>query len=195
MWTFLSWLFKKSRGAPAAAAPAAPLATPSRDETVPAFGALLDLLLRPLPADDRTRLRAACRAHHAAGLPPEVALMSGLSEAQRHGGWVLMQVDWKSADEVEWQAREIAALHGIAVSYSCAVAGSPPSTVLVALRHFDDWLQPHGRRFVFLDLDADAYHGVVVACAEEAPVVALAKAAGVTLMSTPAFLRSQGESE
>jgi len=121
--------------------------------------------------------------------------MSGLSEAQERGGWVLMQVDWKACGDVEWQAREMAALQGIGVPDDRKICGSAPETVLAALRHFDRWLQAHDRRFVFLDLDADAYYGFAIACADEAAAASLANEADVTLVSTPLFLRSQGERE
>jgi len=101
-----------------------------------------------------------------------------------------MQVDWKASEEVAWQAREMAAAHGIAETFAWDGAGADVG-VLDGLVAFDAWLRPHGRRFLFLALEDDACSGVVVPEATEERVLRGARALALPLMRSDDFRRSQ----
>jgi hypothetical protein len=111
--------------------------------------------------DEREAIRLArnvsiCR--HA--ISSTEALIEGLTGdgGQDHGKRVLMQVDWKAADEVVWQAQEILAM--LLPDERWSIDG--PVDVQHGLDAFDAWLAERGHALVQLESEEDAYYAFVV---------------------------------
>ncbi|UQN06841.1 hypothetical protein [Deinococcus sp. QL22] len=140
------------------------------------WAALLDLLLMPLSADEGWAVRRAFV--HAletllddigsAPFSPEQlrwaradALMEALTAPAETDGipawWLVMQVDWKAANEVQWQAQLMCKIHGLPDIF--VWNPSPGDGVPEALAA---WLEPQGFRYCPWLRDEDAYAGFVV---------------------------------
>ncbi|MDB5044777.1 MAG: uncharacterized protein JWQ08_827 [Deinococcus sp.] len=155
------------------------------------WAALLDLLLAPLSEEDGWKVRRAFvqaleTLLQDAGPPPfspkhlrwarADALMTALTAPAEDGDilawWLVLQVDWKAADEVEWQAQLMCKTHGLPDVF---VWTPTPGGVPEALASFAAWLEPHGFCYRPWFRDEDAYAGFVVphALAEAFEVAAL----------------------
>ncbi|WP_019008260.1 DUF6630 family protein [Deinococcus aquatilis] len=143
------------------------------------WAALLQLLLAPLSEQHGLQVRRAfvqaleTRLQDLGSLPysPDQlrwaradALMTALTA---HAGdedvpawWLLMQVDWKAADEVEWQARSMCQTYGLPASFVWSSA--PGNGVPEALDAFAAWLEPRGFCYRPWLRDEDAYAGFLV---------------------------------
>ncbi|THF70568.1 hypothetical protein E7T06_06455 [Deinococcus sp. Arct2-2] len=156
------------------------------------WAALLDLLLAPLSDEDGWQVRRAfvqaleTLLLDSGSLPyaPEQlrwaradALMAALTAHAEDQAipawWLVLQVDWKAADEVEWQAQLIAKTQGLTKPYEWQA--NPGDGVPEGLAAFAAWLEPQGFCYRPWLRDEDAYAGFVVphALAEAVEVVAL----------------------
>lgn len=143
------------------------------------WAALLQLLLAPLSDQDGLQVRRAfvqaleTRLQDLGSLPYSPsqlrgaradALMEALTAHAENqevpAWWLLMQVDWKAADEVEWQARLMCQTHGLPISFSWSSV--PSDGVPEALAAFAAWLEPHGFRYRPWLRGEDAYAGFIV---------------------------------
>jgi hypothetical protein len=156
------------------------------------WAALLALLLAPLSEEDGWQVRwAFVQALETllqdSGSPPYdhqhlrwaradalmVALTAHAEAGRIPAWWLVMQVDWKAADEVEWQARLMCKTHGLPDVFVWTPA--PGDGVPEALAAFAAWLEPQGfcYRPWLRDEDADAGFVVPQALAEAFEVAAL----------------------
>ncbi|WP_064014182.1 DUF6630 family protein [Deinococcus puniceus] len=156
------------------------------------WAALLDLLLAPLPAEEGWQVRRGfVQALETllldSGSPPydpkqlrwarADALMAALTahaeDQDIPAWWLVMQVDWKAADEVEWQAQLMCRTHGLPGVF--VWTPNPSDGVPEALAAFAAWLEPQGLLYRPWLRDEDAYAGFVVphASAEAFEVAAL----------------------
>ncbi|MFB9995242.1 hypothetical protein ACFFLM_25165 [Deinococcus oregonensis] len=141
------------------------------------WAALLDLLLAPLSVEDgwgvrRAFVNALQILLEDLGSPPyspsqlcwaraDALLVALTAPAEAgHAWWLVLQVDWKAADEVEWQAQLLCRTHGLPASF--VWTPRPGDGVPEALATFAAWLEPHGFSYRPWLRDEDAYAGFVV---------------------------------
>lgn len=132
--------------------------------------------------DEREAIRLARNVSiccHA--ISPVEALIEGLTGegGQEDGKRVLMQIDWKAADEVVWQAREILALLLPHEQWDV----DEPADVQAGLDSFNAWLAMRGHTLVRLESEEDAYYAFVVPGRRTELAVRLAVEAGLTVTS------------
>jgi hypothetical protein len=87
------------------------------------------------------------------------ALIDGLVGdcGQRRGQWLLLHVDWKAAEEVPWQADELAAALGVAARWPGRDACAGGTSVAALLYAFGAWLNEHGHALLHVDTEGDSY--------------------------------------
>lgn len=110
-------------------------------------------------------------------------------DGQRRGKWVLIQVDWKATEEVEWQANELLTAAGIAQTWHMKSGTKAP--VLHALVEFSTWVRPRGFRLLHLDLGDDAYYALLVREDQLEDIVQAAEDAGLDVQESDDFEREQ----
>lgn len=159
------------------------------------WAALLDLLLAPLPPGEALRVRRAWVGHRERRLregdlnpyrPQDVrsaaadALLEALTEHAQDGepDWrLVLWVDWKAWDEVEWQAGLMARTRGLPDAFHWERREG--EGVEDALAAFAMWLRPLGHRYLSWERGEDAHFGFVVPEVEVATFVAAARRAGL----------------
>ncbi|WP_219114467.1 hypothetical protein [Janthinobacterium sp. UMAB-56] len=107
----------------------------------------LTLITAQLGTEESQRLTKLVISHLGRGDTTSEAIESGIldDEGQRRGKWVLLQVDWKATEEVEWQANELLTVAGINETWH--LQGGTRTTVPRALLEFSSWVKPRGRPF------------------------------------------------
>ncbi len=156
---------------------------------------LFDLICRPLRAAER---EAAWELFSAEYLGTGANLGNSLHEAlanidvvRNTGPWLLMQVDWKACDEVEWQGQAIARTLGIddtqfrwdwkPVQAAHTALREPDLPTEVGLRHFDAYLARRAHRYLAIDDESDMFLGVVVPTEDVVTAISLAARSGHVL--------------
>lgn len=149
---------------------------PIRDALREALG----LMLAHLGALERRRLEREVMKQLNEFGSPELALSEAFNgeQAQTHGQWVLMTVDVKGSDQVEWQAQELVAAHKLPGDFAWRPSGRP---VLDGLSALDAWLRARRHVYLHLDLLTDCYWGCVVPMQRQAEIVRLLREAGLTV--------------
>lgn len=144
---------------------------------------LLADLLEHLSPQQRERIIDATIAAWHQNPDANVALEEGIhgDSGQERGQWVMLEVDHSATDEVEWQAQELAATHGITDQYIWSWEDHADADVCDALSAFEDWLQPRGLTFLHFDCSSDSFAGFVVRISKQSQVLQLAHEAGVSL--------------
>lgn len=143
------------------------------------WAALLVLLLAPVSAEEGGRVRRAfvsaletlLEESGSPPYPPEhlrwaradallVALTAHAEAGNTPTWWLVMQVDWKAVDEVEWQARLMCKTQGLPDLFLWNP--NPGDGVAEALAAFAAWLELRGFGYRPWLRDEDAYAGFVV---------------------------------
>ncbi|HEX7987696.1 MAG TPA: hypothetical protein VF616_29570 [Duganella sp.] len=109
---------------------------------------------------------------------------------QQRGQWLLIQVDWKASDEIDWQVNEILATRGIDDQW---VWDSEGKTVMQGLQVLSGWLAKHALSLLSIDFGHDAYYMLIVDDGIAERAIALGRRAGLDVMSFPDFAVTQGE--
>lgn len=109
---------------------------------------------------------------------------------QQRGQWLLIQVDWKASDEIDWQVNEILATRGIDDQW---VWDSEGKTVMQGLQVLSGWLAKHALSLLSIDFGHDAYYMLIVDDGIAEQAIALGRRAGLDVMSFPDFAVTQGE--
>lgn len=109
---------------------------------------------------------------------------------QQRGRWLLIQIDWKASDEIDWQVNEILATRGIADQWEWDSDGK---TVMQGLKVLSDWLPKHRLSLLSIDFGHDAYYMLIVDDEIAEQAIALSRRAGLDVMSFPDFAVTQGE--
>jgi hypothetical protein len=147
----------------------------------------LTLVTAQLGATESQRLIKLVISHLGRGDTTSEAVESGIlaDEGQRLGKWVLLQVDWKATEEVEWQANELLAVAGITETWH--PQGGTNTTVPRALLEFSSWVKPRGFRLLHLDLGNDAYYALLMSEEKSAKIVQIAKEADLKVQESDEF--------
>ncbi|HEX8405352.1 MAG TPA: hypothetical protein VF670_12095 [Duganella sp.] len=111
-------------------------------------------------------------------------------EGQQRGKWLMIAVDWKASDEIDWQANEILATRGIDDRWEWNADGK---TVMEGLQVLSDWLAPHALSLLSVDFGHDAYYMLIVDDDIAREAVELGQRAGLDVMPFPDFAATEGE--
>ncbi|MEV4782041.1 DUF6630 family protein [Burkholderia sp. LMU1-1-1.1] len=111
-------------------------------------------------------------------------------EGQEHGKWLMIQVDWKASEEIDWQVNEMLETRGIDDQWEWDSGGR---TVMDGLKVLSDWLPRHALSLLSVDFGQDAYHMLIVDNEIAARVIETGQRAGVDVRSFQDFAVSQGE--
>ncbi|MCA1326293.1 hypothetical protein [Herbaspirillum sp. alder98] len=148
----------------------------------------VSLITVQLGVKESQRLTTSVISHLEPGSTASEAIENGiLDDGQRRGKWVLLQVDWKATEEVEWQANELLAAAGIADTWH--MESSTKATVPHALLEFSSWVKPRGLRLLHLDLGDDAYYALLALADQLEEIVQAAEDAGLKIQESDDFER------
>ncbi|USX18751.1 hypothetical protein NHH82_23160 [Oxalobacteraceae bacterium OTU3REALA1] len=111
-------------------------------------------------------------------------------EGQEHGKWLMIQVDWKASEEIDWQVNEMLETRGIDDRWEWDSDGR---TVMEGLKVLSEWLPRHALSLLSVDFGQDAYHMLIVDDAIAAQAIDTGQRAGVDVRSFQDFAVSQGE--
>ncbi|MCW5300528.1 hypothetical protein DXT88_20365 [Herbaspirillum lusitanum] len=146
------------------------------------------LITVQLGVEEGQRLTTSVISHLGPGNTASEAIENGiLDDGQRRGKWVLMQVDWKATEEVEWQANELLTVAGITETWH--MESETKATVPHALVEFSSWVKPRGLRLLHLDLGDDAYYALLVSADHLEEIVQAAEEAGLKIQESDDFER------
>lgn len=118
--------------------------------------------------------------------------LEGLLEdgGQQSGKWMLMHIDWKASDEIDWQVNDMLSTRGIDEQWEWDSEGK---TVMQGLKVLADWLPKHALSLLSIDFGHDAYYMLIVDDAVAAQAIELGRRAGLDVTSFQDFAVSQGE--
>ena len=118
--------------------------------------------------------------------------LEGLLEddGQQGGKWMLMQIDWKASDEIDWQVNDMLSTRGIDDQWQWDSEGK---TVMQGLKVLAGWLPKHALSLLSVDFGHDAYYMLIVDDAVAAQAIELGRRAGLDVASFQDFAVSQGE--
>ena len=109
-------------------------------------------------------------------------------EGQKHGQWLVIQVDWKAHEEIEWQVAELASSFGIPERWNWT---TPPETRTVpdGLCAVASWAASLGYELMHLDFGHDAYYALMVKREGAGEAYQAARVAGLNVLDTADFAR------
>lgn len=163
---------------------------PVSEEDDQALRRFVRLITVQLGAEESDRLTTLVMSDREPGDAIEAGINAILDEdGQRRGKWVLIQVDWKATEEVEWQANELLTAAGIAETWH--MKSGTKVTVPHALVEFSTWVRPRGFRLLHLDLGDDAYYALLVREEQLEEIVLAAEDAGLDVQESDDFEREQ----
>lgn len=110
-------------------------------------------------------------------------------EGQKHGQWLVIQVDWKAHEEIEWQVAELASSFGIPERWSWTTP-LEARTVPDGLCAVAGWAAPLEYAVIHLDLGHDAYYALMVKREDAEEAYQAATAAGLDVLDTADFARA-----
>ena len=118
--------------------------------------------------------------------------LEGLLEddGQQSGKWMLMHIDWKASDEIDWQVNDMLSTRGIDDQWEWDSEGK---TVMQGLKVLAEWLPKHALSLLSIDFGHDAYYMLIVDNAVAAQAIELGRRAGLDVTSFQDFAVSQGE--
>ncbi|MBJ2156641.1 DUF6630 family protein [Variovorax sp. IB41] len=109
-------------------------------------------------------------------------------EGQRHGRWLVIQVDWKAHEEIEWQVAEVATSFSIRERWNWTTP-LETRTVPAGLCAVASWAAALGYELLHLDLGHDAYYALMVNGEDAEDAHQAAMAAGLSVLGTAEFAR------
>lgn len=122
------------------------------------------------------------------GQTNDEALLDGLVDerGQQHGKWLLIHLDFRATDELEWQANEVLQAHGIKELWHLSKTNemSPPQ----ALGEFSIWVQNYGLNLLHLQAGDTDWCAFVVQESDSFQVLQLAEKAGIKVQKNREFL-------
>ncbi|MGJ9420700.1 hypothetical protein ACHAC9_23555 [Massilia sp. CMS3.1] len=155
-------------------------------KTKQALRRFVKLITAQLGVEESQRLTKSVLSHLGPGDAASEAIENGiLDDGQRRGKWVLMQVDWKATEEVEWQANELLIVAGITEIWH--LQGGVKLTVPRALLEFSSWVEHRGFRLLHLDLGHDAYYALLVSMDKLEEILRAAAEAGLKVQGSEDF--------
>jgi hypothetical protein len=167
-------------------------ARPTHAETKDALQRFMRLVTAHLDSRESRRLTdAVATGFDSYGDAPE-AFEDGVlgEEGQKHGQWLVIQVDWKAHEEIEWQVAEVASSFGVPERWSWTTP-LETRTVPAGLCAVASWATALGYELVQLDLGHDAYYALMVKGEDAEVAHQAAKAAGLSLLDTSRVREAQ----
>lgn len=180
--------------APEPAPAPAPEDTIAPEQQREALAAFMELVCRQLQAAERQRLRNRVLrsleqlqdddGDDADEISAGDALLDALmaDDGQRRRQWLMIQVDWKAWDEIDWQVNELLDTRGITERWSWTPAAQEDMNVMRGLQALEAWLNVRQLALLHVDVDADAYYALIVDQSVRTEALALARTAGLNAM-------------
>lgn len=109
------------------------------------------------------------------------ALVEGLRGAaeQSDGQCLMIQLDWKAAEEIDWQAAAVAGTLNITDKWGAPASSPGCHPAHQALVQFGEWLDAHDYELLHIDTESDSYAAVAVPRSSRAEAIRLAALAGL----------------
>lgn len=163
---------------------------PTHAETTEALQRFMHLVTAHLDSDEGRRLSDAVATGFDLCGDAAEAFEDGVlgEEGQNHGRWLVIQVDWKAHEEIEWQVAEVASSFGIPERWNWTTP-LETRTVPAGLCAAASWAAALGYELVHLDLGHDAYYALMVDGEDAEDAHQAAKAAGLSVLNTAEFAR------
>lgn len=118
---------------------------------------------------------------------------AGYAEKELH---LVIGVDWKAYDEVEWQVDALLAGRGIDQRWAWDLPEDPHGrTVMNALKALERWLRPRALTLLHIDSGGDDYHCLIIEPDLVEQAVALGTEASMAVLSHKAFLIQQRDED
>lgn len=112
---------------------------------------------------------------------PLIALerIIGVEQDQRRGHWLLMQLDWKAVEEIDWQVDEILATLGLEPLAEAISSEDANNSVEQAFDGLAQRLQQGGLSLIQFETEGDYYHAAIRKKSEVSTFLALTAAADI----------------
>lgn len=145
------------------------------------------LIAEPLGDKESRRLARVTLASLYPGSTPSDALSDGLlgESGQKPGQWLVIQMDWKAHEELEWQVEEL--LHTFKIQEKWHWPDKKNRTVATGLLDFSSWLATRGHSLLHLDLGHDAYYAFMVETGKIPEVLEVGHSAGLKIQESDKF--------
>lgn len=117
-------------------------------------------------------------------------LFDGLLGDEGSDERLMIRVDWKASDEIEWQVNEMLEARGIDDEWQWDADGR---SVMDGLKVLSDWLRRHALSLVSVDFGQDSYFMLIVDDEIAARTVDAGRRTGVDVRLFEDFAVSQGE--
>jgi len=146
------------------------------------------LISQRLGVHESKRLTNRVMACLQPGKTTDEALVHGLVDerGQQHGQWVLIHLDCRATEEVEWQANEVLRTHGVTVSWHLGeIEGMTPPQALGA---FSIWVRQYGLSLLHLQTGDTDWCAFLVEESNSLQVLQLAEQAGLKVQREEEFL-------
>jgi len=165
-------------------------AQPTHAETKDALQRFMHLVTAHLHSPESRRLSDAVATSFDSCGDAAEAFEDGVlgEEGQKHGRWLVIQVDWKAHEELEWQVTEVASSFGVPERWTWTTP-LETRTVSAGLCAVASWASALGYELVHLDLGHDAYYALMVKREDAGPAHKAAMAAGLRVFDTTEFAR------
>jgi hypothetical protein len=117
-------------------------------------------------------------------------------DGQQANHWLMLSVDWKAYDEVQWQIDLMLATRGIESGWTWQLPDQASQrTVMSALKSLAHWLPSRDLALLHIDSGGDDYQALIVGQGQAAEILSLGAAAGITIMSHRDFLSTQHDQD
>jgi hypothetical protein len=165
-------------------------ARPTHAETKDALQRFMHLVTAHLDSREGRRLSDAVATGFDSCGDAAEAFEDGVlgEEGQRHGRWLVIQVDWKAHEEIEWQVAEVATCFSIPERWNWTTP-LETRTVPAGLCAVASWAAALGYELLHLDLGHDAYYALIVKGEDAEDAHQAAMAAGLSVLGTAEFAR------
>lgn len=104
------------------------------------------------------------------------------ADGQQLGQWLVLHVDWKDGDEIEWQVDQLLSSFGEPTRWGpLKNTTTSVHSVPVVLDDAAAWLRELGYALLTLDLEGDSYHALLVRASDLDLAMVLAKATDLSV--------------
>jgi hypothetical protein len=164
---------------------------PENTVDLAALEAFARLVTRHLGPDESERLTRRALTH----ADDILAAFEGDQDdddGQREDSWLVIQIDWKAYDEIQWQADLMLATRAVEQRWGWDMPEEMHQrSAMHALKSLARWLDARGLALLHIDSGGDDYHALIVAQDDAAEALRLGVAADIAIQSHADFLIAQ----
>ncbi|MDN4055104.1 hypothetical protein QPK32_18690 [Massilia sp. YIM B02763] len=147
------------------------------------------LISQHLGADESQRLASRVMSCLQPGEMAGDALLNGLvgERGQQLGKWLLIHLDYRASEEIEWRANEALRSHCQPAPWHSS--GTEEATAADILLSFSIWVRQHGMELLHIRTGGSDWSPLLAKHADLPRILALAEEAGLTIQREDEFLR------